>query len=175
MALTFVLSSLLLDCHCAARPFRRIPLLISSTGPTVSRSRQATLFVIGWQLSKCCMMLSSLHSNYRGRFVQGVNTTTVKDLARLPSVVTTPKCRKRLHCSGERSPVSLLPTMTDFFCCWKKTLGLCKGLPLQRNSFPGHSNCVERPSCAAGTLFYSMPTPCSQMHESTQWYHLNVV
>ena len=31
-----MLSSLLLDCHCAGRPFRRIPLLISSTGLTAS-------------------------------------------------------------------------------------------------------------------------------------------
>ena len=29
-------------CHCAERPFRRIPLLISSTGLTASRSHQAT-------------------------------------------------------------------------------------------------------------------------------------
>ena len=29
-------------CYCAERPFQRIPLLISSTGPTVSRSHQAT-------------------------------------------------------------------------------------------------------------------------------------
>ena len=28
----------MLDCHCAGRPFCSIPLLISSSGPTVSRS-----------------------------------------------------------------------------------------------------------------------------------------
>ena len=32
----------MLDCHCARRPFRRMPLHISSTGPTASRSHQAT-------------------------------------------------------------------------------------------------------------------------------------
>ena len=40
-ALTFVLSSLLLDCHCAGRTFPRIPLLISSMA-TAFRSHQAT-------------------------------------------------------------------------------------------------------------------------------------
>ena len=30
------------DCHCVGSPFQRIPLLISSTGPTASRSHQAT-------------------------------------------------------------------------------------------------------------------------------------
>ena len=32
-------------CHCAGRPFRRIPLLISSTGPTASKSHQATTYL----------------------------------------------------------------------------------------------------------------------------------
>ena len=43
-------STAMLDCHWAGRPFQRIPLLISSTGPTVSRSHQGNhLYVIGWQ------------------------------------------------------------------------------------------------------------------------------
>ena len=32
----------LLDCHCAVRPFCRMPPLVSSTGQAVSRSHQAT-------------------------------------------------------------------------------------------------------------------------------------
>ena len=43
--------SLLYDCHYAGTPFWRIPLLISSTGPTVSRNHQGNhLYVIGWQI-----------------------------------------------------------------------------------------------------------------------------
>ena len=35
-------STAVLDCHCGGRPFLRMPLLISSTGPIASRSHQAT-------------------------------------------------------------------------------------------------------------------------------------
>ena len=43
----------LLDCHCAGRPFQRMPLLISSTGPTASRSHQATTCSWSQQVPIC--------------------------------------------------------------------------------------------------------------------------
>ena len=74
----------------------RIPLLISSTGSTVSRSPAHYLFAIGWQLPKRCMMLIVASLETEGKFVQGVNTMTIKAKTWLdhPCIVTAPKCKK---------------------------------------------------------------------------------
>ena len=59
-------------CHCAGRPFRRILLLISSTGQTASRSHQATtcLWLVGNSRSTVWYKLS-LRSKYRGKVHAG--------------------------------------------------------------------------------------------------------
>ena len=59
-----------LDCHCAGRPFQRIPLLISSTGPTASRRHQATTCKrLAGNLRNADDVKSCHCSKYRGRFV----------------------------------------------------------------------------------------------------------
>ena len=53
-------------CHCAGRPFRRIPLLISSTGPTASRRHQATTCL--WLVSNLrSTVLFSWNENTKGK------------------------------------------------------------------------------------------------------------
>ena len=82
-----------LDCHYAGKPFQRMPLLISSTGPTASRSHRATTctWLAGnpWSADN---VKPSLHSKCIGIFVQGWIIQHKGLVYTTPCVVSAPKC-----------------------------------------------------------------------------------
>ena len=46
--------SLMLDCHCAGRPFQSVPLLHQYWADSVQKSPSNHVFVIGQRLLNCC-------------------------------------------------------------------------------------------------------------------------
>ena len=84
MALTFVLNSLLFDCHYAVRAFRRITPSSAALGQQRTKVTRQQL-VRDWLATSEVLydVKPLLPLKYRGKFVQGVNTMAMKHLARL--------------------------------------------------------------------------------------------
>ena len=83
--LTSVLSfTAMLDCHCAGRPFRRIPLLINMQhwANSIQKSPRQPL-VCGWLATPEMLMMFNRHCSKYREIRAGVNKNTAKDLDRL--------------------------------------------------------------------------------------------